>query len=99
MFSFWAPLDVQAFQMISDLANYKHFDYVSAFGFYNWFSLVDYSSLKSVPVYPPLTDTQNTDVDNQITTLQNQSAKLAMSGNQLSPVGKAYQTVITAQPK
>jgi hypothetical protein len=99
MFSFWAPLDVQAFQMISDLANYKHFDYVSAFGFYNWFSLVDYNSLKSVPLYPPLTDTQNTDVDNQITTLQNQSAKLAMSNSQLSPVGKAYQSVIANQQK
>ncbi len=99
MFSFWVSLDVQAFQMISDLASYKHFDYISAFGFYNWFSLVDYSSLKSVPVYPPLTDTQNTDVDIQITTLQNQSAKIGLSGSQLSPVGKAYQTVITAQPK
>jgi len=99
MFSFWASLDIQAFQMISNLANYKHFDYISAFGFYNWFSLVDYNSLKSVPVYPPLTDTQNTDVDSQITTLQNQSAKLAMSSSQLSPVGKAYQSVISGQPK
>jgi len=98
-FSFWAPLDVQAFQMLSDLANFKHFDYVSAFGFYNWFSLVDYNSLKSVPVYLPLNDTQNQTVDDQITTLQNQSAKLAMSNTQLSPVGKAYQSVISGQPK
>ena len=99
MFSFWEPLDVQAFQMLSDLANFKHFDYVSVFGFYNWFSLVDYDSLKSVPVYPPLTDTQNTAVDNQITTSQNQSAKLAMSSGRLSPVGKAYQALISGQPK
>ena len=99
MFSFWSPLDVQALQILSDLANFKHFDYVSAFGFYNWFSLVDYNSLKSVPVYPPLTDTQNTAVDSQITTSQNQSAKLAMSNNLLSPVGKAYQSIISGQAK
>jgi hypothetical protein len=99
MFSFWAPLDTQAFQLLSDLANYKHFDYVSAFGHYNWFTLINYSSLQTVPVYPPANGTQNTTVDDQITTILNQAAKQALTGSQLSLVGKAYQSVISGQPK
>jgi hypothetical protein len=99
MFDFWAPLDQQSFQMLSDLANYKHFDFVSAFGHYNWFTLIDYTSLQAVPVYPPSTSTQNTNVDAQITTILNQAAKQALASGQLSPVGKAYKTVIFAQPK
>ena len=99
MFSFWAPLDAQAFQLLSDLANYKHFDYVSAFGHYNWFALIDYDSLQTVPVYPPANDTQNATVDDQITTILNQAAKQALAGNWLSTVGKAYQAVISGQPK
>ena len=47
MFSFWTPLDVQAFQMLSELANYQHFDYVSPFGIYYWFSLINYNSLQT----------------------------------------------------
>ena len=99
MFSFWAPLDTQAFQMLSDLANYKHFDYVSAFGHYNWFTLIDYNSLQTVPVYPPASGTQNAVVDDRITTILNQAAKQALAANGLSPVGKAYQSVIYGQPK
>ena len=99
MFSFWTPLDTQAFQMLSDLANYKHFDFVSAFGHYNWFTLIGYDSLQTVPVYPPANGTQNTNVDEQITTILNQAAKQALAVTQLSPVGKAYQTVISAQSK
>ena len=99
MFGFWAPLDTQAFQMLSDLANYKHFDYVSAFGHYNWFALIDYNSLHTVPVYPPANGTENTTVDDQITTMLNQATKQALAGNGLSPVGKAYQSVISGQPK
>ena len=49
MFSFWSPLDAQFFQMISELAVAKHFDYISAFGHYHWFALIDYYSLKTVP--------------------------------------------------
>jgi hypothetical protein len=99
MFSFWAPLDAQAFQMLSDLANYKHFDYVSAFGHYNWFALVDYNSLQTTPVYPPANSTQNATVDDQITTTLNQAAKQALADKLLSPVGKAYQSIISGQLK
>jgi hypothetical protein len=95
MFSFWSPLDAQFFQMIAKLVNYKQFDYISAFGFYNWFTLVDYSSLQPPPVYPAASSTQNTAVDAQITTMQNQAAKVALAGQSLSPTGKAYQAVIT----
>ena len=97
MFSFWAPLDAQAFQMLAKLANYKHFDYVSPFGHYNWFSLVDYNSLQSTPVYPAANSTQNETIDNQITTSQNQAAKQALNADQLSPTGKAFQTIIASQ--
>jgi hypothetical protein len=98
MFSFWAPLDEQSFQMLSKLANYKHFDYVSAFGHYNWFALTDYNSLQSPPIYPAITNSQNEVVDNQITSLQNQLAKQALNNNQLSPTGKAYQAIISNPP-
>jgi hypothetical protein len=99
MFGFWYPLDQQAFQMLSDLANYKHFDYVSAFGHYNWFALIDYNSLQTVPVYPPANGTENTTVDDQITTMLNQATKQALAGSGLSLVGKAYQSVISRQLK
>jgi hypothetical protein len=98
MFSFWSPLDVQAFQMLAKLANDKHFDYVSAFGHYNWFALTDYNSLQSAPVYPAANSTQNEAVDNQITSLQNQAARQALAANQLSPTGKTYQTIIAHPP-
>ena len=99
MFGFWAPLDTQAFQMLSDLANYKHFDYVSSFGHYNWFTLIDYNSLQTVPVYPPANGAQNATVDDQITTILNQAAKQALAGSELSLTGKAYQSVISGQSK
>ena len=98
MFSFWTPLDVQAFQMLSELANYKHFDYVSPFGIYYWFTLINYNSLQTSPVYPASSETQNEAVDSQITTLMNQSATQALANNQLSLTGKAYQAIIAAQP-
>ena len=98
MFSFWTPLDQPAFQLLSDLANYKHFDYVSPFGIYYWFTLIDYSSLTIFPVYPAASETQNESVDNQITALMNQSATRTLADNQLSLTGKAYKTVIANQP-
>jgi len=98
MFSFWTPLDQQAFQLLSDLANYKHFDYVSPFGIYYWFTLIDYSSLTIFPVYPAASETQNESVDNQITALMNQSATRTLADNQLSLTGKAYKTAIANQP-
>ena len=97
MFSFWEPLDAQALQLLAKLANDKHFDYVSAFGHYHWFALIDYNLIHSQPVYPAANSTQNEVIDNQITTLQNQSARQALNDNQLSPTGKAYQTIITNQ--
>jgi len=98
MFGFWTPLDVQAFQMLSDLANYKHFDYVSAFGIYYWFTLINYDSLQSTPVYPAANGTQNEAIDNKITTLMNTSAKQTLVSNQLSQTGKAYKSMIGSQP-
>jgi hypothetical protein len=98
MFSFWTPLDQQAFQLLSDLANYKHFDYVSPFGIYYWFTLIDYSSLTIFPVYPAASETQNESVDNQITALMNQSATRTLADNQLSLTGKAYKAAIANQP-
>ncbi len=98
MFSFWAPLDVQAFQMLSKLASDKHFDYVSAFGHYQWFKLIDYNSLQSAPIYPPVNSSQNEAVDNQITSLQNQLARQALNTKQLSPTGEAFQAMIAIPP-
>jgi hypothetical protein len=95
MFSFWAPLDAQAFQMLYKLANDEHFDYVSAFGHYHWFALVDYNSLQTTPTYPAANGTQNEAIDNQITTSENQSARQALNTNQLSLTGKAYQSMIS----
>lgn len=94
LFSFWSPLDAQFFQMIAKLVNYKQFDYVSAFGFYNWFTLIDYGSLQSTPVFPAASSTQNTNVDAQITTMQDQAAKVALASQSFSPTGQAYQAVI-----
>ncbi len=94
MFSFWAPLDEQFLQMMGKLANYKHFDYISGFGFYYWFALTDFYSLRSPPVYPPANSTQNAAIDALITNTQNQLAKQALSKQQLSPTGNAYKNVI-----
>ena len=44
-FTFWSPLDVQFLTLMARLANDKHFDSISAFGHFYWFSLLDYSSL------------------------------------------------------
>ena len=96
MFGFWTPLDVQAFQMLSDLANYKHFDYISAFGIYYWFTLISYDSLQSTPVYPAANGTENEAIDNQIS-LMNTSAKQTLVSNQLSQTGKAYKSMIGSQ--
>lgn len=98
MFSFWAPLDEQFLQMVGKLANSKHFDYVSGFGFYYWFALTDYNTLPSYPVYPPANSTQNAVIDGQITTMQNLAAKQALAKQELSPTGKAYQAVIKNGP-
>jgi len=86
--------------MLSDLANYKHFDYVSAFGHYNWFTLIDYNSTadgSGISAGPMVL--KNATVDDRITTILNQAAKQALAGNQLSPVGKVYQSVISVQSK
>lgn len=96
MFSFWAPLDEQFFQMMAKLASYKHFDYISAFGHYNWFALTDYSVLQTPPVYPAVNSSQNAEIDGQLTAMQNQLAKQALANRQLSPTGKAYEAVIAA---
>ena len=98
MFSFWEPLDEQFFQLMLKLADFKHFDYVSAFGFYYWFALTDYNSLQTPPVYPAANSIQNEVSDSNITNLQNQLAKQALSNNQLSPTGKAYQAIISNPP-
>jgi len=98
MFSFWAPLDEQFLNLMGDLANYKHFDYISGFGFYNWFALTDYNSVQNPPVYPAANSTQNEVSDEQVTAMQNKSAKQALANGQLSIIGKAYQTVIANEP-
>jgi hypothetical protein len=81
--------------MLYKLANDEHFDYVSAFGHYHWFALVDYNSLQTTPTYPAANGTQNEAIDNQITTSENQSARQALNTNQLSLTGKAYQSMIS----
>jgi hypothetical protein len=96
MFSFWAPLDEQFLRMMSNLANYKHFDYISGFGFYYWFALTDFNSLRSPPVYPPTNSTQNAAIDALITNTQNQLAKQALAKQQFSPTCNAYKNVIAS---
>jgi len=93
MFSFWVPLDEQFLEMMSRLANYKHFDYISGFGFYYWFALTDFDSLRAPPVYPPANSTQNAEIDARITNNQNQLAKQALAKQQLSPTGNAYKAI------
>jgi hypothetical protein len=98
MFSFWAPLDEQFLNLIGGLANYKHFDYVSGFGHYNWFALTNYNSLQNPPVYPSTNSSQNEASDEQVTTMQNESAKQSLANGQLSTTGKAYQAIIVHLP-
>jgi hypothetical protein len=98
LFSFWSPLDNQFLTMMSNLANFKHFDYISAFGWYTWFSLIDYNSLTTTPIYPATSASQNSSVDASIMTKQNQMAAQALASHQISPTGQAYQSVIAATP-
>ena len=98
LFSFWAPLDEQFVKVMGKMANAKHFDYMSAFGWYVWFSLIDYNSLSSPPVYPAASTTQNTTIDSQIMNMQYQLLKQALASQQFSPTGKAYQSVIMSAP-
>lgn len=98
LFSFWAPLDAQFLSLVAKLANYKHFDYVSGFGHYNWFALIDYDSLKQTPIFPATGATQNAVLDDQITSNQTQLAKQSLANHQTSLTGKAYQTVINTTP-
>ena len=98
LFSFWAPLDQQFLTIMTKLANYKRFDYVSAFGWYTWFSLIDYDVLSSTPVYPATSSTQNATVDAGIMAQQNQLGAQALSKQQVSPTGKAYQAAIGILP-
>ncbi len=64
-FSFWSPLDQQFLSMMIKLANYKQFDYISAFGFFYWFNLIEYASLTTPcpPVYPASNANQNSACD------------------------------------
>jgi hypothetical protein len=98
LFSFWVPLDNQFLTMMAKLANFKHFDYMSAFGWYTWFSLINYYSLTETPVYPAASSSQNSTIDAEIMTLQDQMASQALAQHQVSPTGQAYQSVIAAIP-
>jgi hypothetical protein len=99
-FSFWAPLDRQFLAMMVKLANYKHFDYISAFGHYYWFNLVDYASLTQPcpPVYPAADANQNAACDSQVQMLQNNGAKAGLAAHILTPTGEAYKGYIAALP-
>ena len=92
-FSFWSPLDQQFLSMMIKLANYKQFDYISAFGFFYWFNLIDYASLTAPcpPAYPASSASQNSACDSAIQTRQNQGARQALDNRQLSVTGQAYQ--------
>ena len=72
---------------------------LTSFGHYDWFTEIDYSALKTVPVFPPASKGQNDTIDQQITALQNQNAKLVLASHQLSPTGKAYQALIKNGPE
>ncbi|MGA3094498.1 MAG: hypothetical protein ABSD79_03850 [Dehalococcoidales bacterium] len=98
LFSFWAPLDNQFLTVMAKLANFKRFDYVSAFGWYTWFNLIDYNSLTTPPVYPATSTSQNSTVDAGIMTMQDQMASQALAEHQVSLTGKAYQSAISATP-
>jgi hypothetical protein len=98
VFSFWAPLDDQFFKVMAKLANAKHFDYISAFGHYHWFALIDYNSLPTPPAYPATNSTENAAIDSEIINMQNQLAKQALASQQFSPTGEAYQALIMKAP-
>jgi hypothetical protein len=95
-FSFWSPLDGEFIQVIAKLANYKHFDYINAFGHYYWFTLMEYDLLTSPcpPVYPAKTSIENAACDSKIQSLQNQGAKQVLADHQISPTGAAYRSLI-----
>ncbi len=97
-FSFWQPLDAQFFNIMGKLAVGKHFDYISGFGHYDWFTEIDYSGLKTTLVFPVTNKGQNDAIDAQITNLQNQQTKQALADHQLSPTGKVYQALIKSGP-
>jgi len=94
-YSFWEPLDEQYLLMFVKMANYKKFDYISPFmglGALNW-AYLDYANTPCVQVYPA-NGTKNATCDGQITKAENQLAGNALSSNQLSPIGAAYQSDI-----
>jgi len=96
-FSFWAPLDQRFLQLVMKVANYKHFDYISAFGFFYWFTLVDYGSLPSPPcppVYPATSSSDNSACDSRVQNIQNQAARKALADHGISPTGTAYKSLI-----
>jgi hypothetical protein len=95
-FSFWSPLDQRFLSMMVKLANYKQFDYVSAFGFFYWFTLIDYPSLTTPcpPVYPAQNATENAACNAKIQTLRNQDAGRALSSGQLSSTGTAFRELL-----
>ncbi len=79
--------------MMMKLANYEQFDYISAFGFFYWFNLVDYASLTAPcpPVYPASNANQNAACDAAIQALQNRGARQALDNKLISVTGQAYQ--------
>lgn len=98
LFSFWAPMDNQFLAIMAKLANFKRFDYISAFGWYTWFNLIDYNSLTTPPVYPATSASQNSTVDAGIMTTQDQMASQALAKHQISLTGQAYQSAISTTP-
>jgi hypothetical protein len=95
-FSFWEPLDEQFLGVMVKLANAKHFDYINAFGFYSWFTLVDYASLPAPcpPHYPASSAAENSVCDSKIQALRNNQASQALGSGDLSPLGLAYKKAI-----
>lgn len=80
-YSFWEPLDIKFLTVLSKIANYKQFEYISPFWSQIFFSYVDYDQAKGLSY---------TDLSN----LENSKASANIVSKIFSGTGTYYQTTI-----
>ena len=93
-FDFWSPLDQQMLLLMTKLANWKHFEYLTPTGWLNLYTYLDYASLPCTPAYPAAMPTPNRACDDQLQALQIRQASQALSSGASSATGQAYRALI-----
>jgi len=87
VYSFWQPLDEKFMQTITQLAEVEGIQYVSPFWSRNFFAYLPYSAQTAGSSYAQLTMAANT------------AAGVRIRGDQFSPVGTYYKSLIAAEVK